>query len=503
MWGLIAEIAIVGGIYAYHRWIDDHPPGLLPGSGAGELPVTTEGSPIPLLYGRCRVRAPVLAFIGNPFAPQFGFSPVGDGPAGYFYFIDMLFVVGVPFYGGGASLSQMYAADYVLTLNNSIGLFGSPRNGQPATPGKFAYNTNNLAKIYGGPGAGGGIAGQVEFFDGRPGQQISNGDNGPDAALTDTQAVLNGHQMYKIKPQNIDATQMPSYRNLAIACLYQWGIGEAPQLTTYGFDVKALSTGTPSDMGQSLPEDADPAAVLYDLMTSPFGKVGLPTDRMDLPSFQAASLTLFNEGHGYSRAIEQSEDATAIIGDVLKQTDGLLYEEPTTGKIVYKLIRNDYNVLTLDDINPDNASPASSNWFQIQGWTETANQVRLSFTDRAANYTEGVVIGQNSANVTSQRARLRSIDIRFVGCCDRVLAQKLASRELAVVSRPIAKATMIVNRSFYAHRPGDVVTLTWPELGISKMVMRIARVNLGQHHAGQITLDLIRDVFDVGVGAFG
>jgi hypothetical protein len=70
------------------------------------------------------------------------------------------------------------------------------------------------------------------------------------------------------------------------------------------------------------------------------------------------------------------------------------------------------------------------------------------------------------------------------------------------VSRPSVKVTVTVNRTFYAHRPGDVVTFTWPELGIAGMVMRIARADFGQLHAGAITMDLIRDVFDVRIGAF-
>jgi hypothetical protein len=66
----------------------------------------------------------------------------------------------------------------------------------------------------------------------------------------------------------------------------------------------------------------------------------------------------------------------------------------------------------------------------------------------------------------------------------------------------MVKATAMVNRSFYLTRPGDVLSFTWPQLGISKMAMRVARVDLGQLHAGEITLDLIRDIFDVSVGAF-
>jgi hypothetical protein len=239
-----------------------------------------------------------------------------------------------------------------------------------------------------------------------------------------------------------------------------------------------------------------------DLLTSPWGKLALPIAKIDLPSFQAASLTLFNEGHGYSRSIEQTDDAWTIITDVLRQIDAVLYPEPTTGRFVLKLIRNDYDITKALDVNPSNMQPPKSGWYVVSSYSETLNQVRVTWTDRTANYANNIAIGQDPANVVGQGQKLRALDLHFVGCTNRTLATQLASRELTVVSQPLAKATVVVNRTFYAKRLGDVVTLTWPELGISKMVMRIARIDFGQLHGGSITMDLLRDVFDQTLGAY-
>jgi hypothetical protein len=130
------------------------------------------------------------------------------------------------------------------------------------------------------------------------------------------------------------------------------------------------------------------------------------------------------------------------------------------------------------------------------------NQVRVRFTDRLNDHADGLAIGQNQANVIGQGGKLRSLELTFVGCTSRAVAESIASRELGAASRPIVKATVIVNRSFYAKRPGDVVTLTWPELGVDHMIMRIVRIDLGQLHDGKIKIDMIRDVFDVKLGAF-
>lgn len=463
----LAYGALILGSYVYHRWIEDHPKP--PPFQGLAVPRTDEGAPIPIIYGRCRVRAPVLAWTGNTT-----FTAVDPH-----YETDLCFVLGIPFYGtdvvnrGSVLLRNVWAGDF--RLDPVV---------DTTPPNRVAWSVAFNNKL-GGIGNGGGIYGRGEYLPG-----FDNRVDGGSQTLV--RMVLSG----------VDSTKVPSYHNLALCLMYRWSIGESPTITGYSFEVEALSSGTPSDFGQiSSGADAEPAGVLYDLITSPWGKLGLPESKVDRPSFQAAATTLTAENHGYSRAIEENTDGADIINDILRQIDGVMYEEPTTGKLVLKLIRNDYNVATLDTISPDNAKPSDGSWISVSGWDETANQIRVTFTDRDRDYVDGVATAQNGANFYSQ-GKLRTTELRFPGCCTKDLAQRVAGRELAVVSKPIVKASVVCNRSFYSKRPGDVVKLTWPQLGISGMIMRVARVDLGTLYKGEIVLDLIRDVFDVSDGAF-
>lgn len=496
-WLLAVEGGLMLADFIYHRWFEDKPPPLKP--SAMSVPATEEGSVIPLLYGTCRVRTPVLAWVGNWFAEQIGSDPIDH----FIYFLNTLWAVGVPFYQGTVSFVGMFASNRrVLPVPR-----GSPVGDDVFydRAGRTRFLLNSSTDFFGGPGLGGGLRGEISFYDGRVDQIISDGVNHHDHHLdkTEIQAFLTGdspppgiaNQQYG----DIDAALIPSYRGVALCFLYQWGGAESPVTVSYSFEVTSLSTGSASDLGQSLALDADPAAVIYDVLTARWAKIALPASKIDLVSFQAASLTLFNENHGYSRAIEQTDDAITIINSVLHQIDGVLYEEPTTGLIELHLVRADYTVAGLIDINPDNAILGN---YQVQGWSETINQIRLTYPNRQNNYNDTQVIAQNIANATYQGGRLRGSDVAFPGCATPELAQKLASRELAVASATLAKATVTVSRAFYAARPGQVFTFTWPELGIDHMVVRVARVNLGQLHKGQITLDLMRDIFDVSLGAF-
>lgn len=484
MWLEIAYGAFILGTYAYHRWVEDKPPAPKPEDV--RLPRTDEGSPVPLVYGRCRVRSPILAFAGNLTLAD----PANPPSSGNAYRLDLMFVVGAPFFGG-----QISNIDVAFPF---IVYFGDVKaDVLITTPATGVFPANFVADH----GISIGIAAATgELYPGSSTQNVGEASSG--GTLTYGSMTTSG----------IDGLKIPGYRNLVCIAFVNPSPGSdgrpfgglrmyQAQVPAISFEVKSLSTGTQSDLGHSLSDDADPAAVIYDLLTSPWGKLGLPTSKVDLPSFQAASLTLFNEQHGYSRSIEQPDDASNLIDDVLRQIDGVMYEEPTTGKLVLKLIRNDYDVNVLDSVTPDNARPAEGSWYSVSGWSETMNQVRVTWTNRASGYSQAVAIGQNGANVTDQ-GKLRTTEIAFVGCNDSGLADRIASRELAVVSKPIVKASVVCNRSFYLKRPGDVVKLTWPQLNISGMVMRVARVDLGQLHKGEIHLDLIRDVFDVTTGAF-
>lgn len=503
MWGIIAAVGIEIGLYIYHRYVEDHP--TAPRPPTLQLPQSSIGTAVPMIYGTCRVRTPVLVWYGNSLAPGQNYTLVSDGShvTADHYSVDMLFLLGIPFDGGtGTNITKL----------NGMWVGDTPASTFFYNPTTISFHGGNITPttsdicidglfFEGSPGADLGGAGLIgphtggSAFTGAGGSREFVWNDGVQYSTT---GAANTSFFSALSQNGDNHNLVPGYRRQTMAFCH-CAIGLSPEMPALSFEVVSLSTGSASDMGQSLTDDADPAAVIYDLLTSKWGKLALPASSIELSTFQAASLTLFNEGNGYSRCIEQSEDAWSIIGDILKQIDGVLYPEPTTGKFELHLIRNDYSIPGLVDINPNNAQIES---YAVQGWSETLNQVRLEWTNRINGYQYDISFGQNGPNAISQGNKVRSVTIRYQGVNNTALAQKLASRELAVVSRPVVKATVIVNRAFYQARPGSVYTLTWPELNVGGMVMRVARVDLGALHSGQITLDLIRDVFDNSLGAF-
>ncbi|MEJ7597784.1 MAG: phage tail protein [Kofleriaceae bacterium] len=348
-----------------------------------------------------------------------------------------------------------------------------------ALPGDFAAESDH-------PGGTTVPRGFLEVFDGSATQQVGNG--------TNTQAPLwsrTQNRMMTATPA-VDGRFIPGLRNQAAVCLYEMFVGSSPQVPSFSFEVASFTTRT-GLFPSHLADDACPISVIHDVLTSPWSKLNLPESRIDTASFAVASATLFAESHGYSRVLDQAQDAVDIIDDVLRQVDGVMYEEPATGKFVIKLVRQDYDIDDLDELNPDNVINLEN--FAVGGWQDIINEVRVTFTDRSRSYQDGTARAQNHANAVGQGNKLRVTTMQFAGCCEGQLAARLASRELGAVSRPSVKANVVVNREFHLTRPGDVLALTWPELGLVRMPMRVACVDLGQLYDGKISLSLIHDIF--------
>ncbi|HEX5415867.1 MAG TPA: phage tail protein, partial [Chloroflexota bacterium] len=343
-------------------------------------------------------------------------------------------------------------------------------------------------------------AGAVEFFDGSPNQQLVNADGLPVSTagyvMTTTTSDHPGSPELNFNG-TLDPDLIPGYRGYLSVCLFgigiddniaHWALFTNPAVPGFQFEVASYPTlafGTPI-VGAA---GANPADVIRDLITAP-DKGALDAARIDTASFSAAATTLFVEGHGYSRCFDQSESVQQMIQEVLAQIDATLYTDPSTNAIKLKLIRPDYDPQTIPLITPDNCQELQG--FSLGGWQDIPTKMIVSFPDRDKHYLNNTATAINGSGAATGASLAQ---IQYPGCCEIALASKLAARELAARSRPIAKCSAIVDRSFYNVCPGDVVAVNWPEANIAGMVFRVAAVDRGTLKDGKIRLDLIQDYF--------
>ena len=294
----------------------------------------------------------------------------------------------------------------------------------------------------------------------------------------------------------------PNYNGLMYAVFEFFLFGESATPAPISFEMSSIpdTLGHPEVNGVAGP-DANPAELLYDLLTEPWGRLGLPTSEIDTASFLAAAITLDGEGNGMSITVHQAVTATDVIEQVLRQIDGLLYEDPDDQLIKLVLIRDIALPATLPLFDESNIAEFVE--FKTQTWNETFNQVRVQFPDRSRNYTSRTAFAQDMANFTFQGSKIRSLDLNFPGVRNGTLANKLVGRELKAVSIPNTGVRFVASREAIDLRPGDGFRLSWSEYSLSEAVFRVLRVDFGDLQNGEIKIDAALDKFDEDRGPYG
>lgn len=471
MWGIVVALGLDITLWALNKYLSD--PAKKPDPQKFNVANTAGGSPIPLVYGTVRVDQPALVWFGSQRADD-----GTDFLVPYIYGIDVMFVLGVPAYNAPTRLGRVWFGDQVV--------FGDG-NTWIADGAQADINNLQVGTI--------GIRGLMEFHGGSSTQNVND---------------VSTLAFFLAFKAGDDTTILPGYRNQIVVAIEMSGqiqetvagvvvltglhIGADPVAPQFAFEIQ--SNGTLSPTGK----DANPAYVLLDILTGPVFKLAIPSSDVDSSSFVACAATLFNEGHGYSNMIASIDDASRLIADILRQIDGVIYQDPASGLIKLRLIRHDYDPTLIPQVTIDSVVGAPQ--YSTTNWRQTYNQVRVTYRNRDNNYQQDSVLSQRLANLGYQSNRPRVLDIDFPGVTNATLATKLAVRELAAVSRPLAKATCVLKRDFYALVPGDAVRVNWAKYGAVNKVMRVLDIDLGTLSDRGIKVTLVEDVFD-GQGTYG
>lgn len=466
-------IGILVGQYIYHRWEDSNKPK----SNAkvrADIPRSEEGAAIPYIFGRVRVRSPVIAWAGNAASNTFDFGEDGERRL---YRMDMFLVLGIPFTDGTNSMHNMWAEDKKFDWTDS----------SPPQTGNGGYE-DPIIVVFSDEETYMGT--MLSFFNGNSSQ-----------TMFDTGTTTPTNEAAFRMSESGTVSLIPGFRGYMAVLLFQeggsfyYGINETPP--AFSFEVSSYPTTFLLHDRITDGVDANPADVIREILVGRLGKLGLDTSLVDDVSFYAAAVTLNTERHGYSRAMDQASEAGEVIAEVLKQIDGILYEDPTDGKIKIKLVRNDYTEFNTLEVNPDNCRKLTRS---AGGGNEgRVNKVRVTFTNRDYNYTDGSSVAQNQVTASTQDGGSEEVTLNMPGIHDQALADTVAGRELSALSRPLLKCHAEVDRSFLRVRPGDVVRLRWPKWNVGvdgTMFMRVVNVSQGNLEDGAIRLDLLQDFYD-------
>lgn len=530
MWLQIAYGAYLGGrlAYSWYRSREERKKLRANGDSLG-IPRIDEGAPIPLYFGKVRIRQPIVIHASNARHSAGAMSAIsdnawhnnGDVPVEflYGYSMSLVYALGIPWKDGTNKLHAVFCGEskmspknlngsYMPSFYSSLSWANTALEAQTGTgaPEQVSYlELRNERELVGG---------LVTFLDGRSTQEIC------DATTNEWRNGIGLRFSTGIAPPayslaglgGIFPVQWSGYRGLAIAMLSgpfastfdagyrvsgddynigisnDWLLGGSPTVQTYSFEASTYPAAPLFGTGK-IGVEANPADVIRRIIEQSYGSLGL-ANVVDVPSFTLAATTLASEEHGYSRVIESTIDAAALVSEICDQIDAVVYEHPNTGKWVLKLIREDRALEDMPHITINNCVALEE--FTAASLAGTVNKIRVTYEDRAKNYAESSESAYTGALVRGQLTSPELV-INEPGIKTAALAVAVASRHHAYLSKPLASCRAIVDRSFIDVMPGDQVRVTWPAYGLSGAVFRAAAPSHGTAGEGSIALSLVQD----------
>jgi Putative phage tail protein len=127
-------------------------------------------------------------------------------------------------------------------------------------------------------------------------------------------------------------------------------------------------------------------------------------------------------------------------------------------------------------------------------WQDALNTKTITYYDPQNDYKETPVRAQDLGGLyRDNKVKGNSENFKMIRSNEN--ASSVCNRALYIASQPIKSLKVIVNRTSYNYKPGDVFVLSWDDLGIDTLYCRIIEVNYGKLDDSKITLTVSEDVF--------
>lgn len=441
------------------------------GKGDFQVPTAEEGRVIPVVYGTVLNAGPNVVWwgdlnIGGIKKKSGGFLGIGakSVTVGYRYKVGMQMVLSHGF------------IDEVIGIRVGTKDLPIEDNGPGNETGRsLVINANSL---FGGDNKEGGIQGLVNFYYGSDTQD-------PDAYLS-TQF----------------GETSPAYRGLSYAVLRKVYVGTSQYIKNWAFILRRCPNGLGLGGGlENINGDANPACIIYDMMTNARYGLGTADARFDLDSFVEVATTLAIEEMGMSILVDNSASADALISDICRHCDLVLYTDPATALWTLKAVRADYDVGDLPRFTEDDILEAPE--MTRPSFPDLLNEIKVEYLDRATDFKPRLAPAQDLA-VFSQQGELRSETLTFHGFSNPAIANRVAFRELKTHSYPLAQVKLKLNRKAWALRPGGVFVIDYAPDGITGMALRVAEINYGALDDTDLAIEVtaIEDIFAISGTAY-
>lgn len=237
--------------------------------------------------------------------------------------------------------------------------------------------------------------------------------------------------------------------------------------------------------------DLNPAHIIRECLTNQIWGIGVNESSIDDQSFKKAADTLHYERMGISIKWTDSTSINEFVDNIKEHINAQLYLDRVTNKWKLYLIRDDYDVDDLVDLDESNIRNLD---FERRTLAECVNAVTVTYWDQA-RAKESTVTVQDIARI-AQQGGVISQSIDYKGFTNSNLASRIALRDLKTLSSTLASVSFDVDESFSeSWHEGMPFKLSDESYGLSEAVMRIRAIKRGDGINNTVYVEAIEDSF--------
>lgn len=295
-----------------------------------------------------------------------------------------------------------------------------------------------------------------------------------------------------------------NYRPICWALFMDYKIGSHPQAQSHhwilrrlpkclrddGTTFTALKTRGSNTTTNVNYWQANPAAIIYEILTNKTWGRGMSSSLFDEASWQSVSEFFATQNIGLGITLDRADKLANILSGIRETARILLLWDGAKLKIRTLLDTETIHrsIVTLTKSQVNNVK------FTRPSWTNTFNEVRSEYANRARNYKADSVAVQDVANFNTVGI-LNTKAVSLAGVADVTLAQRLASLILKESSYPLGALTFEMNRTASHLEPGDIIRFIWDEWseGTVTSYFQVSTVKNGGSEREMITVQATED----------
>lgn len=301
---------------------------------------------------------------------------------------------------------------------------------------------------------------------------------------------------------SVGQSMQPGWRGVVGFVLKQIYITSlTPYIKPWWFKIRRIPAQTwYSDKANIGDGGANGVHILYEAWTNEDWGMGYPAATLDDANWKAAADIVFDQGLSLSLLYVQGSSVEDFMFQILSHINGIMFTDYQTGLQRIKILTDDYDPINDTFVELDESNIIKMESFARPGYGEVVNEVVVKYRPRGATEDSSVTV--QDLSVIEAQTGVTSQTVHYPGIDTDENAAKIAERDLKQLSTPLAKISLVVNRTGFNLIQGDVFKFSWASIGVSGMICRVVGIDFGSLEDRSVRIEAVEDIFGLGATSY-